>query len=106
MLSKKIQKHFHELQNPADCSQAKKIVCDLNKACGFGCQMHHVMYCFITAFFTKRTMILDSDSWRYNGKGIETYYKPISDTCRESMDPSVNWNGKFIKIIKHKTFIL
>ncbi len=84
------------LQNPADCSKAKKIVCDLNKACGFGCQMHHVMYCFITSFFLNRTMILESAGWRYNSAGHTAYFKPISDTCASltESDKPVGWNGK------------
>lgn len=93
-LASKVQNEFYELQNPKDCHASKKLVCSLNKACGFGCQMHHVMYCFITAYFTKRTMILDSKSWRYNPKGYEAYFKPVSDSCRDSTDRPVDYNGK------------
>jgi glycoprotein 6-alpha-L-fucosyltransferase len=96
-LIKRVQKQFVDMQNPADCSRAKKIVCSLNKACGFGCQMHHVMYCFITAYFTKRTMILESDNWRYNPRGYEAYFRPLSETCKELSDANertatVGWN--------------
>lgn len=30
-LSNLIQRRFHILQNPGDCSTAKKLVCDINK---------------------------------------------------------------------------
>lgn len=30
-LSDLVQKRFHHLQNPKDCSKAKKLVCNLNK---------------------------------------------------------------------------
>ncbi|KAG7258567.1 hypothetical protein CRUP_037430 [Coryphaenoides rupestris] len=28
-------------RNPADCSKARKLVCNINKGCGYGCQLHH-----------------------------------------------------------------
>ena len=92
-LSEKVQKRFHELQNPSNCESAPKILCDMNKACGFGCQVHHVMYCFITAYFNNRTMILDSNNWRYNPKGFEAYFKPLSDSCTHTSDNVADWNG-------------
>ena len=94
-LTQRVQKEFHDLQNPADCGAAKKIVCDLNKACGYGCQIHHVMYCFITAYFTKRTMILESANWRYNAAGFNAYFKPLSNECL-ALDRDakpVDWNS-------------
>jgi glycoprotein 6-alpha-L-fucosyltransferase len=90
-----MNEHILRLQNPSDCDKAKKIVCDLNKACGFGCQMHHVMYCFITSFFLNRTLILESSGWRYNSAGATAYFKPMSDSCTSvsSTDKVVGWNG-------------
>lgn len=84
------------MQNPKNCDKAKKIICDLNKSCGFGCQMHHVMYCFITAYSTNRTMILESKQWRYNIKGFEAYFQPLSETCNSYNGLAVNWNGWFL----------
>lgn len=93
-LSRKIQEKFKELQNPPDCKKAKKLVCDLNKACGYGCQIHHVMYCFIVAYFSDRTMILHSNNWRYNSHGYKAYFLPVSDTCEDvSSDSIVDWNN-------------
>jgi glycoprotein 6-alpha-L-fucosyltransferase len=42
-LAKRVQKDLHELQNPSNCEDTKKLVCDLTKGCGFGCQMHHIL---------------------------------------------------------------
>lgn len=80
-LHKEVQLRFKLLQNPSDCNSAKVLVCDLAKPCGFGCQMHHVMYCFIESYFQNRTMILDSSNWRYDPNGYENYFKPLSDKC-------------------------
>jgi glycoprotein 6-alpha-L-fucosyltransferase len=38
-LSDFVQQKIKVMQNPNDCKNAKKLVCDLNKSCGFGCQM-------------------------------------------------------------------
>jgi glycoprotein 6-alpha-L-fucosyltransferase len=49
---------LHDLQHPADCSAARKLLCSLNKDCGFGCQIHHVVHCFAHAVALNRTLVL------------------------------------------------
>lgn len=83
-LSDLVQKRLTYLQNPSDCNSARKLVCKLNKGCGYGCQLHHVVYCFIMAYATERTLILKSKGWRYHKNGWEEVFKPISDTCIDS----------------------
>ncbi|XP_072032322.1 alpha-(1,6)-fucosyltransferase-like isoform X2 [Amphiura filiformis] len=82
-LEQLVQKRFHYLQNPKDCSKAKKLVCYLNKGCGYGCQVHHVTYCFIVAYATQRTLILESKGWRYAREGWEKFFLPLSSTCKD-----------------------
>ncbi|KAG0718343.1 Alpha-(1,6)-fucosyltransferase [Chionoecetes opilio] len=93
-LSSLVQRRLHDLQNPPDCSKARKLVCNLNKGCGYGCQIHHVVYCFIVAYGTKRTLILKSRGWRYNKAGWEDVFQPLSQSCT---DPTGNthshWPG-------------
>lgn len=93
-LSDLVQQRLTKLQNPSDCNSAQKLLCNLNKGCGYGCQIHHAIYCFITAYGSKRTMILKSSGWRYNKKGFEEVFLPLSDTCT-SADGSnkSNWPG-------------
>ncbi|CAD5121378.1 DgyrCDS9898 [Dimorphilus gyrociliatus] len=81
-LSDIIQRRLFYLQNPSDCSAAKKLICNINKGCGYGCQLHHLVYCFMIAFGTKRTLILESHGWRYSPGGWETVFQPISRTCK------------------------
>jgi len=83
-LSDLVQKRLHYLQNPSDCSSARKLVCKINKGCGFGCQLHHIVYCFIMAYATERTLILKSKGWRYHKGGWEEIYLPVSETCLDS----------------------
>lgn len=94
-LSDLIQRRLHYLQNPADCSTAKKLVCRLNKGCGYGCQVHHVVYCFIMAYATERTLILKSKGWRYHKGGWEEIFLPVSETCTDANGAShSSWPGQ------------
>ncbi|XP_077866005.1 alpha-(1,6)-fucosyltransferase-like [Saccoglossus kowalevskii] len=80
-LEQTVQKRLKYLQNPKDCSKAKKLVCNLNKGCGYGCQLHHVVYCLIMAYGSERTLILESKGWRYAKDGWEKFFQPLSNTC-------------------------
>ncbi|NP_001280620.1 alpha-(1,6)-fucosyltransferase-like isoform X1 [Bombyx mori] len=84
-----VQRRLHYLQNPPDCREARKLICNLNKGCGFGCQLHHIVYCLIFAYATERTLILNSKGWRYNTKGWEYVFHPISESCLSSYDDKV-----------------
>lgn len=44
-------------------------------------QIHHLVYCFLVAYGTKRTLILKSKGWKYQKEGWESVFKPMSDTC-------------------------
>ncbi|XP_052106129.1 alpha-(1,6)-fucosyltransferase-like [Mytilus californianus] len=80
-LGELVQKRLHYIQNPKDCSKAKKIVCNLSKGCGYGCQLHHVAYCLITAYALERTLVLESKGWRYAAAGWESVFLPLSNNC-------------------------
>lgn len=57
---------LNRLQHPQDCASARKLVCVLNKPCGFACQMHHVVHCLTHAVALNRTMVLkvgSSKAW-------------------------------------------
>uniref|UniRef100_A0A8R1I0X9 Alpha-(1,6)-fucosyltransferase n=1 Tax=Caenorhabditis japonica TaxID=281687 RepID=A0A8R1I0X9_CAEJA len=79
-LASRIHKSIDHLQNPTSCADAKTLLCNLDKECGFGCQLHHVTYCAITAFATQRMLILrrDGQSWKYSARGWTSVFKPIS----------------------------
>lgn len=93
-LSRLVQKRIHQLQNPKDCSKARKLLCSLNKGCGYGCQLHHIVYCMLVAYGTERTMVLKSKGWRYHRAGWEDVYQPVSNTCVDPSGASVSyWPG-------------
>uniref|UniRef100_A0AC35UFU2 Alpha-(1,6)-fucosyltransferase n=1 Tax=Rhabditophanes sp. KR3021 TaxID=114890 RepID=A0AC35UFU2_9BILA len=93
-----IQSKIYHLQNPEDCSKAKFAECDLNKGCGFGCQIHHVAYCFYMAFGMGRTLVLakDGKTWRYSPKGWDSTFLPISKCDYDthlSKKKTITWSG-------------
>lgn len=76
-----MQRRLRYLQNPANCSQAKRMVCNVAKTCGFGCQVHHIAYCFILAYATERMLVINSRGWQYSDHGWESVFLPLSSTC-------------------------
>lgn len=97
-LTEIVQNRISFLQNPADCRGARKLVCQLNKGCGFGCQLHHVAYCLIVAYGSRRTMVLDSRGWRYSQRGWDSIFLPVSSNCRNFTEDlnAESWRGKFL----------
>ena len=93
-LAKLVQKRLHYLQNPKDCKTARKLICDLTKPCGYGCVIHHIGYCFIVAYATRRTMILESQSGYFAGsKGWNNVFMPLSNTCTEATTSGAMWSA-------------
>jgi glycoprotein 6-alpha-L-fucosyltransferase len=92
-LSALVEKRLITLQNPTDCKTAPKLMCNLNKGCGYGCQLHHVVYCFLVAYGTERTLILKSKGWRYNRNGFEEIFQPLSETCTVAEGQRQHWPG-------------
>ncbi|XP_045168522.2 alpha-(1,6)-fucosyltransferase-like [Mercenaria mercenaria] len=87
-----VQNRLSYLQNPKNCQTAKKMLCNLGKGCGYGCQLHHVTYCLLMSYATGRTLVLQSEGWRYASKGWETVFQPLSKTCTSTMgQPAVRW---------------
>jgi len=94
-LSNLVQARLKYLQNPENCGSARKLICNLNKGCGYGCQIHHAIYCFLVAYGTERTLILKSKGWRYNKKGFQDVFLPMSETCTDPEGSSRSgWPGK------------
>ncbi|XP_052767020.1 alpha-(1,6)-fucosyltransferase-like [Mya arenaria] len=87
-----VQRRIAFIQNPSNCEKAKKILCNLGKGCGYGCQLHHVTYCLMTAYASQRTLILQSEGWRYAARGWESVFLPLSNTCHSTHgQPSTRW---------------
>ncbi|XP_044727696.1 alpha-(1,6)-fucosyltransferase [Chrysoperla carnea] len=107
-LSNLIQRRLEYLQNPADCHKAKKVVCNLNKGCGYGCQLHHLVFCLTMAYGTERTLILQSKGWRYNKAGWDEIFQPVSNSCSTyHYDTSIveQWPGENDPEIIHLSII-
>ena len=74
-LSKLMQARLDALQNPSKpCTDVKRVACNINKGCGYGCEIHHAMHCFHIAYALGRPMILLS--------GTSEVDSQLDSTCR------------------------
>lgn len=78
-LTDTIQKRIHDLQYPADCKKVKKLKCDFDPLCGYGCQIQHIINCMIIAYGTKRTLLPVLDKWHYSPNGWGEFFLPITN---------------------------
>ena len=81
LLAKRLNDSFFLLQNDKN---KKKLVCEMKTWCGYGCQMHHLVYCLITGYFSKRTVILKSNTWYHNKNAFEPYFKELSENSTKN----------------------
>jgi len=94
-LHKLVEERIKHIQHPTSCSSSKRLVCKLNKGCGFGCQIHHLLYCFLISYGTRRTLIIDSERWRYSKEGWDSVFLPVSETCTSVSGATVEpWRGE------------
>lgn len=92
-LSDLVQNRLEELQNPPNWFTAKQLLCKLEKGCGFGCQLHHIVYCFIVAYSTQRMLVLDYKHWVY-GDIWQEIFLPLSDSKTLLKNVSIDqWPG-------------
>ena len=82
-------------QNPKNCETSKRLLCTDHQKCGMGCQLHWVMYCFIAAYNTNRTLIIDKSVLNnYNEEGWNSVFEGVSGNCTSVEGGSViEWKG-------------
>jgi glycoprotein 6-alpha-L-fucosyltransferase len=85
-----VQNQLHQLQNPPNCATAKKLLCSTSRT-GVAYNSHHLMYCFMMAYWTGRTFVMKSKDWHYApGIGWEGAFLPLSEKCKTA-GRSVVW---------------
>ena len=100
-LSILMQKRINYLQNPANCTSAKKLACSFHRnRCGFGCLMHQVAFCFVLAYATERTLVIDSGGWRYSSEGWEGAFLPVSNCTIASNSVKGEYNQERMSTAK------
>ncbi len=57
LISKNLSSKLNHLQNPQNCNHTKKLVCVVEQTCGFACQLHFLLVCFIRGYYSNRTVI-------------------------------------------------
>ena len=106
LLGQIVQKRIHHVQNPTDCSKAKKLVAGLTKNGHLG-QLHHLMLLLMYGYATNRTVIFDNTIWSFAKEGNvtwEDFYLPLSKTCTDRFGSSVsdynpNFNQENIQVL-------
>lgn len=101
-MSEIVLNRIYHLQNPDNCSTARKAICGHFLA-GMGASLHHWVYCFIYAYYTNRTMLIDTSQWKYlrnviskdGVKDFHQFFLPISKCSYTDQDKNiaVPWNN-------------
>uniref|UniRef100_A0A1S4KYK8 Uncharacterized protein n=2 Tax=Ixodes scapularis TaxID=6945 RepID=A0A1S4KYK8_IXOSC len=60
-----VQRTISSIQNPSNCTAAPKLLCRLTNPYGLASAVHDLLWCFVAALRTGRTLILDSTMWKY-----------------------------------------
>lgn len=95
--SNHVQKQIKSLQYPTKCNDRDIVQCDLYK-CGFGCEMHHLVFCQLTAYFKKRLFVLKSKGWAYNPAGYQEYFHELTNCS--NIDSMKRFKYQLIKSYK------
>ncbi|CAG2172024.1 unnamed protein product, partial [Oppiella nova] len=96
-----IDSKITRLQNPINCSSAKKFVCNVDYKGGLGYIFQHYSYCFIAALRLNRTLIFTPSTQSFLTFYIKIFFRPLSHTCVDSDgDNSTTWDGMEVTIDK------
>ncbi|XP_022251999.1 alpha-(1,6)-fucosyltransferase-like [Limulus polyphemus] len=82
-LSDLVQKRIHVLQNPQTCKMKQTLICNLTNPSGFASGIHDVLWCFVKAYHTNRTLVLISKHWHYAPDQWNSVFHPLSPVCDE-----------------------
>ncbi|XP_069976915.1 alpha-(1,6)-fucosyltransferase [Penaeus vannamei] len=94
-LSELVQHRLRVLQHPEDCNSARKLYCKFSGwSRGIGSQLHHLTFCFVAAYATQRTLILDTEGWYNTSRGLDEFFLPLSNSCASAnLSEMVPWPG-------------
>ena len=83
-LRRTVQEALTRLQNPENCSDARKLVCHLTwGGCGLGCLLHHTAYCLVTSLATGRVLVLSDQVWPRSNLVLRHFFRNISNNCTD-----------------------
>uniref|UniRef100_A0A5K3EQW1 GT23 domain-containing protein n=1 Tax=Mesocestoides corti TaxID=53468 RepID=A0A5K3EQW1_MESCO len=77
-LTDALNSELDKLQNPKNCTKSKHLLMNINKSCGFGCQLHHAAHCFRLAVATNRVLHLITDEYSYSKNGFFSVFRPLT----------------------------
>ncbi|XP_076315012.1 alpha-(1,6)-fucosyltransferase-like [Tachypleus tridentatus] len=80
-LSNLVHKRIYVLQNPQTCKFEQTLICNLTNPYGFAAGIHDVLWCFVKAYHTNRTVVLISKHWHYAPDEWNSVFHPLSPVC-------------------------
>ena len=113
--SQEIKNKITSLQFVQNCSSVKKLVCEVEQSCGYLCQLHFLINCYIQAYYQNRTVIfkdLDTtnqlDKKRFthhlalipNLNRFQESFLPFSKCTIDTNETSVNILGKILPYLR------
>ncbi len=96
--SYEIKNKIRNLQFPKNCKSVKKLVCEVEPKCGFMCQLHFLILCFIHAYYQNRAVIFkDLQTYNPDSNRFQDSYLPFSDCTVENNQSfeKLKADGKF-----------
>ncbi|KAF1743135.1 hypothetical protein MXB_3118, partial [Myxobolus squamalis] len=84
-LEEYVEKVIYFNQYPPTCEDREIILCKIKYSCGFGCKMHHLLYCLALALAEGKIMVAEGKEWSiFNSK--KALFLPLNVFCK---------NGKY-----------
>lgn len=81
-LSNKMKSLIEKVQKPSDCSSARWHYCQVENACGAGCMIHQLAYCFLVGLADQRISFI-GNGWKYlqgcKNKEWECIFEPLTN---------------------------
>lgn len=94
-LAQEVQADLRRRQNPVSCKKSGKLLCKLANDWGFAAGVHEILWCFVSAYYTNRTVIMDTKNWSYLGNADNqelwtTIFRPISKCTLPQPDVGID----------------
>jgi len=104
--SQEIKNKITSLQFVQNCSNVKKLVCGVEQNCGYACQIHFLLFCFVHAYYQNRTVIFkdldptnESDKKRLWGTNIISNLNRLNESFLPFSNCSINANEIVVDIL-------
>lgn len=86
--SQEMKLKLTKLQNETYCKNNKQLICLVEQACGFGCQLQWFIVCSIRAYYSNRSLIFKDNDFSYDVHSSP--YKKLYNSNVNRLSNSIN----------------